>query len=471
MSGITPGALGSREFRTDHGTRYAYVVGAMYKQIASKELVIALGKAGLLGFLGTGGVKLADVEASLRHIQAQLGASDPYGMNLLCNLEQPDLEERTVDLFLETGVRCIEAAAFMEIRPSVVRFRLKGITRGADGVIRPLRRVIAKVSRPEVAAAFMRPAPEPVLRALAESGLLSARECELGRAVPVADDICVEADSGGHTDRGVAFALLPAILALRDEIQSQQGYPRRIRVGAAGGIGTPQAAAAAFVMGADFILTGSINQCTREAGTSEAVKDLLQDLGVQDTTHAPAGDMFELGAKVQVARRGLFFPARANRLYELYQRCGSIDEIDAATRRQIEEKYFRRSFDEVWRETCDYHLRTDPAKVSEIESNPKKKMALVFKWYFVHSTRLALRGTAGEQVNYQIQCGPALGAFNQWIKGTELQDWRNRYVADLGERIMQGTADLLNQRFAALSQADSTFRMQKGEAVAHASWN
>src|SRR6185295_12181791 len=117
-----------------------------------------------------------------------------------------------------------------------------------------------------------------------------------------------------------------------------------IHVGAAGGIGTPQAAAAALIMGADFILTGSINQCTVEAGTSDAVKDLLQELNVQDTDYAPAGDMFEIGARIQVARRGLFFPARANKLYELYQRHGSLDEIDPKTRQQIQDRYFKRSF-------------------------------------------------------------------------------------------------------------------------------
>lgn len=81
---------------------------------------------------------------------------------------------------------------------------------------------------------------------------------------------------------------------------------QKIRVGAAGGIGTPEAAAAAFILGADFIVTGSINQCTVEAGTSEIVKDLLQEINVQDTEYAPAGDMFELGAKVQVLKKGLF---------------------------------------------------------------------------------------------------------------------------------------------------------------------
>ncbi len=68
-------------------------------------------------------------------------------------------------------------------------------------------------------------------------------------------------------------------------------------MGAAGGIGTPEAAAAMFVMGADFILTGSINQCTVEAATSDAVKDLLQGMNVHDTDYAPSGELFELGSR------------------------------------------------------------------------------------------------------------------------------------------------------------------------------
>ncbi len=60
---------------------------------------------------------------------------------------------------------------------------------------------------------------------------------------------------------------------------------------------------AAFMLGAEFILTGSINQCTVEAGTSDKVKDLLQQMNVQDTEYAPAGDSFQMGSKVQVLKR------------------------------------------------------------------------------------------------------------------------------------------------------------------------
>jgi trans-AT polyketide synthase/acyltransferase/oxidoreductase domain-containing protein len=288
------------------------------------------------------------------------------------------------------------------------------------------------------------------LRELVAVGQLTAQEAEIGRRVPVAGEICVEADSGGHTDQGVAYALMPAILHLREEMMSLHGYETRIRVGAAGGIGTPESAAAAFIMGADFVTTGSVNQCTVEAGTSDNVKDLLQDINVQDTAYAPAGDMFESGAKVQVLRKGVFFPGRANKLFELYSRHDSLDAIDSATRKQIEEKYFRRSFEAVWDETEQYHARVTPG-FDAAALSPKQKMALVFKWYFVHSTRLAMRGEE-DRVNYQVHCGPALGAFNQWVKGTPLESWRNRHVADIAERIMRGAACVLSQRYADLTR-------------------
>ena len=130
-------------------------------------------------------------------------------------------------------------------------------------------------------------------------------------------------------------------------------------------------------MGADFILTGSINQCTVEAGTSAAVKDMLETASAQDTAYAPAGDMFELGAKVQVFKKGIFFPARANKLYELYSRHNSIDEIDAKTRSQIEEKYFKRSFDAVWQETKAHYRSTGRKSAEELERSPKDRKSVV----------------------------------------------------------------------------------------------
>src|SRR5690606_39813573 len=125
----------------------------------------------------------------------------------------------------------------------------------------------------------------------------------------------------------------------------------------------------AFMLDADFVLTGSMNQCTAEARTSAAVKDLHQEMAVQDTDCAPAADMFETGAKVQVLRKGLLFPSRANRLYELYVRYGSLDEIGEKERERIEQQYFRKSFSEVWRERREHLLRSAPERLAAIEKN------------------------------------------------------------------------------------------------------
>jgi trans-AT polyketide synthase/acyltransferase/oxidoreductase domain-containing protein len=448
---IDPSRLGNSEFRSEYRLKYAYTAGSMYKGIASEALVVALARAGLIGYFGTGGLALDRIDAAIDSIRSRVDDDHSYGMNLLHNVGDRELEDRTVDLFLARGIRFVEAAAYTDVAPSVVRYRLRGLTRRPDGTIHAPRFVLAKVSRPEVARAFMSAAPEGMVRELVASARLTVEEAELGRHIPVAGDICVEADSGGHTDGGVAYALMPAMLNLRDEMMTRHRYQKRIRIGAAGGIGTPEAAAAAFIMGADFITTGSINQCTVEAGTSDVVKDMLQDIDVQDTAYAPAGDMFETGAKIQVLRKGVFFPGRANKLYELYTRHNSLDEIDPHTRKQIEEKYFGRSFEEVWLETKSYYARLHPGRE---EPTPKQKMSLIFRWYFVHTTRLAMRGIEDGRVNYQVHCGPALGAFNRWVKGTELESWRNRHVADIAERVMNGAAAVLSRRYAAIAVPD-----------------
>lgn len=444
--------LGSAAFKRSYGVDYPYVAGAMYRGIASTQLVIRMAQAGMLSFFGTGGLSKTEIAAGIQTIQAALRPGQPYGMNLLHNLNEPEIEDETVALFLKHRIENIEASAYMQtLSAALVRFRVQGLSKNSRGQIEARHRIIGKISRPEVAAAFMAPPPEKLLKKLLSAGQISAEQAQWAANFPVASDLCVEADSGGHTDRGVLTTILPAILMLRDEMQGQYRYDPPIRVGAAGGIGTPEAAAAAFVLGADFITTGSINQCTVEAGTSAEAKTMLQTMNVQDTDYAPAGDMFELGAKVQVLKKGVFFPARANKLYELYQRYQSLDEIDGKTRAQLEQKYFKRSLDEIYQETRRYFAERRPEEIAKAEQNPKYKMALVFRWYFAYSNRLALTGSAESKVDYQIHTGSALGAFNRWVKDTALEDWHNRHVDDIALKLLHATVELLNRRFQALS--------------------
>jgi hypothetical protein len=97
--------------------------------------------------------------------------------------------------------------------------------------------------------------PAQLLRVLVERGELTAAEAELASRIPIAEDITVEADSGGHTDNRPLTALLPAVLGLRDALSRRFGYPSRLRVGAAGGLGSPQGVAAAFALGAAYVVS------------------------------------------------------------------------------------------------------------------------------------------------------------------------------------------------------------------------
>jgi trans-AT polyketide synthase/acyltransferase/oxidoreductase domain-containing protein len=451
---ITASSLGSKGFRAAYGLKYAYLAGAMYRGIASKELVVRMAKANLLAYLGTAGLPLSQIESSIRFIQQELRGTGAYGMNLLADLENPQMETETVALYLRHGVRHIEAAAYMQMTSALVWFRLKGLRANANGRVVCDHHILGKVSRPEVAALFMSPAPESIVQQLLGEGKVSAEQAEWAKHVPMCAAICVEADSGGHTDMGIPTVIFPPLLQLRNQMARRFAEEFPIYMGLAGGIGSPEAAAAAFVMGADFVLTGSINQCTVEGGTSDAVKNLLQEINVQDTDYAPAGDMFELGAKVQVLKRGVFFPARANKLYALYQQYGSLAEIPESVQKQLQERYFKRTFEQIWSDIKIYLTRTGRhQEIQNTEVRPKQKMARIFKWYFAHTTHLALSGDEENRVDFQVHTGPALGAFNQWLKGTDLESWRARHVDDIAERLMSATANLLQQAYLRLQVA------------------
>lgn len=440
-------SLGSSELKSEYNLKYAYFAGGMYREIASRELVVKMGQAGMMGFLGSGGLSPAQIDQALGEVQQQLNEGQSYGVNIVFNPFDPDKERSVINLILARNVHILEAAAYTQVTPALALFRLKGLKQQKNGSPQPANHIIAKVSRASIAEQFMKPVPEAVSRLLFENGEITELEYRLSKCLPVAGDICVEADSGGHTDHGNLNVLLPSVQMIRDQICQEFDYEKKIRVGAAGGLGTPQAVAAAFLLGADFVTTGSINQCTVEARTSDCVKDMLQKVGIHDTEYAPAGDLFEMGSKVQVMRKGVFFPARANKLLELYKRYGGLEELDEKTAEQLQNKYFGKSFNEVFEDVKAYYPAAD---IQKAESSPKYKMTLVFKWYFGYSTRIALEGRADQRVNFQVQCGPAMGAFNEWAGKSSLENWRNRHVDQIGMQLMDEAAAFLLKRVGQL---------------------
>jgi trans-AT polyketide synthase/acyltransferase/oxidoreductase domain-containing protein len=438
---LPPRQFGSQGFRRRYGLKYAYVAGAMANGITSVEMVTAMAKAGMIGFFGAAGLNLDRIEDAITRLQTDLGTR-PHGFNLIHNPSEPTHEAAVVDLYLRRGVTCVSAAAYVRLSLPLIRYRTKGIHRNPDGRIVCPHRVIAKVSREEVAARFFAPPPDKMLNELVRTGELTREQAALAAQVSVASDLTAEADSGGHTDNRPALSLLPTMLALRDRLVAHHGYQDIIDVGLAGGIATPEATAAAFAMGAAYVLTGSVNQSCIESGTSDLVRQMLAAAQQADVAMAPAADMFEMGVKVQVLKRGTMFPLRAQKLYDTYRLYPHWEAVPAKERAILEREFFRRPFEEEWAQTCVFFEGRDPSQIQRAAKDPRHKMALVFRSYLGQSSSWANSGDPSRQMDYQIWCGPSIGAFNEWIRDSFLEQPANRQTVTVALNFLLGAAVL-----------------------------
>lgn len=443
--------LGAQSFRDLYGTRYAYIGGSIMHGVASAEMVIALARGGFLGIYGAEGLPSETVLADLRRIRAALG-DRIFGASLMADWSQPERDMARVAQYLAAELPVLEVSGFLSASPALVRYRLNGARIDAQGRGIARHRIIARVTRPATALVFLRPAPEAIVTTLRAEGLITAEEAAAAPFLPMADDICAQADGGGPSDGGNLLSLLPALCDLRDRQEETQPSLARVRIGAAGTLGTPQSMSAAFLLGAEFVLAASIHHCTVEAGTSVLVKEMLQGIEVGDTDHAPSGHLFEQGGLVQLLRKGVFFPARARKLHSLWQHHPSLESIDSATRRQIEEKFLGSSFEEIWNLLMRQAGEAGHgAEIARAQQEPKAKMALVFRQYFDRGMGYALTGEAGQRVNFQVHCGAGLGAMNQWMGDWP---WQNRHVALIAQHMMEETASYLAARSRVFGSGD-----------------
>ena len=419
----------TQTFKERVGVKYAYVAGSMYRGIASPNLVIRMAKSGFLSFYGIGGLDKQTIAAGIQRIQESLRPNQPFGVNFLANYAASESEFETIELLLKYGIQNIEASAFLTVSPALAYFAIKGLYRDSQSnKVRSSHRVFTKVSRLETAKIFMTPPPEHIIQRLLKLGKINLEEASLAKEHPISNFICVEGDSGGHTDRKPLGPLLISVNSFRESINKLGTYSDPILIGAAGGIGDPVTMANALILGADFVLTGSINQCSIESGTSDPVKELLSHMGVGDTTYTIAGDMFEMGGIIQTLKRGVLFPIRATTLHSIYTLFEDLNDIPDRIKRMLENQFFQLSFQEIIEELGSYYSN---------KRTPKEKMAAVFKWYLRASNIWAIEGNLERISDFQIHTGPALGLFNQWVKGTSLENWRNRHVDEIALTLME----------------------------------
>jgi PfaD family protein len=228
--------------------------------------------------------------------------------------------------------------------------------------------------------------------------------------------------------------------ALKDQMAVQHNYDIPLRVGLGGGIATPLSAAAAFAMGAAYILVGSVNQSCVEAETSPLVKKMLAEARQADVIMAPAADMFEMGVKVQVLKRGTMFSMRGSKLYNIYRNYDRFEDVPADQRQQIEASFLKCTFEQEWENTRAYFSQRDPSQVDRAEKDPKHKMALVFRSYLGRASLWAKNGVSDRAIDFQIWCGPAMGAFNEWVKDSPLALPENRKTVTVAMNLLFGAA-------------------------------
>ena len=122
---IIPSGSAAVVSATSTAAAFPYVVGAMAGGISSVSMVVASGRAGILSYLGSGGVELERLRFWIEEIQAELGGSDaPWGVNLLHAPGEEAHEAATVEMFLGLRVRRVSASAFVRPTASLVQVRL-----------------------------------------------------------------------------------------------------------------------------------------------------------------------------------------------------------------------------------------------------------------------------------------------------------------------------------------------------------
>jgi trans-AT polyketide synthase, acyltransferase and oxidoreductase domains len=188
------------------------------------------------------------------------------------------------------------------------------------------------------------------------------------------------------------------------------------------------------------VVTGSVNQASVEAGISDTAKALLAQADLADVAMAPSSDMFELGVKVQVLRRGTAFAARAGQLYEIYRNYPGLEAVPADVRGRLERQVLHAGLNEIWAETRQYWQARDPAQLTRAQRDPKHRMALVFRWYLGSASRWAMCGDPARRTDYQLWCGPAMGAFNRWVAGSFLAEPANRSAVQIARNLLEGAA-------------------------------
>ncbi|NED85295.1 2-nitropropane dioxygenase, partial [Streptomyces sp. SID11233] len=79
-------------------------------------------------------------------------------------------------------------------------------------------------------------------------------------------------------------------------------------------------------------------------------------------------------------------------LYRAYQEYDALEALPASLRAVLERDVLGASLDEVWERTRAFWEVRDPSQLTRATTDPKHRMALVFRWYLGSSSKWAITG-------------------------------------------------------------------------------
>jgi PfaD family protein len=134
------------------------------------------------------------------------------------------------------------------------------------------------------------------------------------------------------------------------------------------------------------------------------------------------------------------YGVRAQRLYDLYRTYDSLESMPADVRQKLESEVLGLPCSEIWAEVRRFFEKRDPRELARAEAEPKHRMALVFRWYLGLASKWPVVGDVRRKLDWQIWSGPAIGSFNDWVRGSFLQAPENRGVVQIALNLLEGAA-------------------------------
>ncbi len=257
-----------------------------------RDVVVEASKAGAIGVLGAVGFTPDQLAVQLDWIDARVG-DKPYGVDVVMPEKDPWAEEQDLDQLHNKLKSLIPAETVAFARkilmdagvpelPEGVRHEGDYLVRSTAATARHHVEIALKHPKVRLIANALGAPPADVIALIKESGRLVAGLCgDASQARKHADagvDIIIAqgTEGGGHTGEIGSLVLWPEVI---DAVAP-------VPVLAAGGIGTGAQIAAALMLGAQGVWTGSLWLTTVESDLTEQQRELLIKARTRDTVRS-----------------------------------------------------------------------------------------------------------------------------------------------------------------------------------------